>query len=99
VLPVSVALAADSTFVGADAAGQAFEEPVSHLAASLGGAFTSGNTRTYTLNATLRGDHRWKANKVGAPLRLWEHEVSLGSKGPRRSLPVARGGAGVTPAW
>jgi putative salt-induced outer membrane protein YdiY len=63
-----VALAADSTFVGADAAGQAFEEPVSHLAASLGGAFTSGNTRTYTLNATLRGDHRWKANKVGADL-------------------------------
>jgi putative salt-induced outer membrane protein YdiY len=62
------AFAAESTFVGADAAGQAFDKPVSHLAASLGGAFTSGNTRTYTLNATLTGDHRWHANKVGADM-------------------------------
>lgn len=58
------ALAADPSFAGADTAGQAFVKPESHLAAELGGAFTSGNTMTYTLNASVDGDHRWKRNKL-----------------------------------
>ncbi|MFN7146565.1 MAG: YdiY family protein [Myxococcota bacterium] len=61
----SLAAAADPSFAGADAAGQKFEKPESHLAAELGGAFTSGNTQTYTLNASIDGDHRWKRNKLG----------------------------------
>jgi putative salt-induced outer membrane protein YdiY len=62
-LAVPFATAADPAFVGADAAGQAFEKPETHLAAQLGGAFTTGNTQTYALNASLVGDHKWMRNK------------------------------------
>lgn len=65
ILAFTLAHAADPSFVGADLAGQAFEKPQSHLAAELGGAFTSGNTNTYNLNASVDGDHKWKRNKVG----------------------------------
>ncbi len=62
---LALAHAADPAFVGADTAGQAFPKPVTRLAAELGGAFTSGNTSTYTLNASVDADHRWTRNKVG----------------------------------
>jgi putative salt-induced outer membrane protein YdiY len=60
---IATAFAADPSFAGTDAAGQTFAKPESHLAAELGGAFTAGNTRTYTLNASIDGDYRWRRNK------------------------------------
>jgi putative salt-induced outer membrane protein YdiY len=66
-LPLLLAAAAhaeDPSFVGTDTAGQEFAKPTSHVAAELGGAFTSGNTQNYALNASLVGDHRWKQNKL-----------------------------------
>ncbi|MDP2316261.1 MAG: DUF481 domain-containing protein [Pseudomonadota bacterium] len=63
-----LAHAADPAFVGASAPGQKFAEPETHLAAELGGAFTTGNTQNYALNASLDGDHRWKRNKLALDL-------------------------------
>jgi putative salt-induced outer membrane protein YdiY len=60
----AVAHAAAPSFVGADAAGQKFAKPESHLAAELGAAFATGNTQNYSLVASLDGDHRWKRNKL-----------------------------------
>ncbi|MES2644894.1 MAG: DUF481 domain-containing protein [Myxococcota bacterium] len=62
-LLASLALAADPAFVGTDKPGQKFEEPETHLAAELGGSFTTGNTQNYAILASLDGDHRWKRNK------------------------------------
>lgn len=64
----SLAHAADPAFAGTDAAGQKFEKPESHLAAELGGSFTTGNTQNYALLASLDGDHRWKRNKFALDL-------------------------------
>lgn len=65
VATVAAALAADPSFAGADTTGQGVAKPTSKLAAELGGAFTSGNTRTYTLNGAIDGEHRWARNKFG----------------------------------
>jgi len=71
VLLVALARAADPpAFAGADVAGAALAgaapaPPKTRLAAVLGGAFTSGNTSTYTLNAGVDADHRWARNKLG----------------------------------
>ena len=59
------ARAADPAFVGTDVSGQTFAKPTSHVAAQLGGAFTSGNTRTYVLNAAIEADYGWARNKLG----------------------------------
>lgn len=67
-LLASFAHAADPTFVGTDVPGQKFEEPESHLAAELGGSFTTGNTQNYALHVSLDGDHRWLRNKLALDL-------------------------------
>lgn len=52
-------------FAGASTETLTFETPTSRVAAELGGAFTAGNTRTYTLNASLDADHGWGHNRLG----------------------------------
>ncbi|MFZ5480191.1 MAG: DUF481 domain-containing protein [Myxococcota bacterium] len=59
-----MALAEDSAFAGTEKADDKFAQPESHLSAELGGAWTTGNTDTYTLNGSLDGSHRWGRNRL-----------------------------------
>lgn len=64
VVLLSAARAEEPAFVGTEKPGQKFETPETHLSAELGGAWTSGNTATWTVHATLDGSHRAGRNRV-----------------------------------
>lgn len=61
---LSAAIAADSTFAGADPSVKASEAPTSTVSAELGGVWVSGNTSTFTLNGALRGAYGWDRNRL-----------------------------------
>lgn len=44
------------------------EEPLTRASAELGGAWASGNTEGYTLNAAVGGAHRWRRSQVSLAL-------------------------------
>ncbi len=60
------AFAEDPTFVGA-AAPAAAEPPApeTHVKASAGGTFSSGNSESVTFNAALDATHKWSSNQFG----------------------------------
>src|SRR4051794_33414549 len=58
------AFAADPTYAATEKPGQKFDKPESHLSVELGGAWTTGNTVSFSLNGALAGSHRWLRNKL-----------------------------------
>lgn len=61
---LSLAHAEEPTFVGTEKPGQKFDTPETHLSAELGGAWTSGNTETWTVHAAVDGSHRAGRDRV-----------------------------------
>lgn len=55
---VPATLADDVTIAGTQAPGKKFETPETHLASEFGGAWTTGNTSSWSLNGGLTGSHR-----------------------------------------
>lgn len=67
-LLISTATAQDVTIAGTQAPGKKFETPETHLAAEFGGAWTTGNTASWTLNGSLAGSHRVHRSEVSLKL-------------------------------
>lgn len=67
-LLVAPALAQDVALTGTQDPGKKFETPETHLSAEFGGAWTTGNTQTWTLNGSLNGSHRVKRSEVSLKL-------------------------------